>query len=97
MAQKVNPKLYKFGISNFWDNTNFPNNEKLTNLINYNYLFNLVSFFFNSYNVHIYFFKVKLQNIMYLSIYTYNSMYLRTLDYPKKIKKVKLNYLKSYS
>ena len=96
MGQKVNPKLYKFGITNFWDNINYPNNNKLVNFINYNYLFNLLSFFFNKYNIQIYFFKAKLRKTLALSIYIYNSMYTQVKSFKKKVKKVKLNYLKNH-
>ena len=95
MGQKVNPKLYKFGISNFLENINIPNNNKIVNFINYNYLFNLVSFFFIKYNIEVYFFKAKIQTDLYLNIYTYNYRYMRVLNYNKKIKKKKLNYFQS--
>ena len=93
MGQKVNPKLYKFGITNFWANINIPNNNKIVNYINYNYIFNLISFFFSKYNIEIYFFKAKIQKDLYLNVYTYNYRYTRVLKYNKKIKKQKLNYL----
>lgn len=46
MGQKVNSQIFKYGISNFWDNVNYPLNNKIMNYISYQYIFKLISFFF---------------------------------------------------
>lgn len=75
MGQKVNPHFYKFGISNFWNSVNYPINKKTSSFIEFNYIFNLLSYFFKLYNIEVYFFKAYLNSILSIYIYVYLNMY----------------------
>ena len=92
MGQKVNSQIFKYGISNFWNNFNYPINKKISDLISYNFFFKLISFFFFRLNFEIYFFKCLLKNLI-ITLY----IYIYKVSYKKKkkfIKKFKLNLIK---
>jgi hypothetical protein len=46
MGQRVNPILYRLGISSFWGCVNYPANNYIANFINTGVLFNLIQFYF---------------------------------------------------
>jgi hypothetical protein len=90
MGQKVNPHFYKFGISNFWSSINYPVDKKKSAYIEFNYILNLLIYFFKIYNIEIYFFKAYLNQLLNIYVYVYINFY------PKKFKKKlkKINYFK---
>jgi hypothetical protein len=92
MGQKVNPKLYRLGISNFWSENNYPTDQKFIGIIDYNYLFELLVFFFNIYNIQVYFFKSNfIKDILNLYVFVYKYMYTKKRKFYKK-KLNKFNY-----
>lgn len=66
---------------------NYPINKKTSTLINFNYIFNLLSYFFKLYNIEIYFFKAYINYILSMYVYIYINAY------PKK----NMTILKKYN
>jgi hypothetical protein len=74
MGQKVNSKIFKYGVSNFWENTNYILDQKKKNLVAYNYLYKVISFFLYKYKMEVFFFKILVQEYIGIYVFLYNNL-----------------------
>lgn len=91
MGQKVNAKIFRYGITNLWNSINYPTNTKLVDYIRYNFLFKILEFYFVLLGIKIFFYKVSIYNnvfLVYLYLYKYISKSRKGLKKKNTFKKI---------
>lgn len=90
MGQRVNPVLFRAGVSTFWGSANYPTNKRLSSMVDTNFIFSIVSFFLKKNKIKLYSFKCNISNnIFYIYI-----MFLKNKLVPKSKFTIKKNKTK---
>ena len=90
MGQRVNPILYRSGISSYWGSVNFPSNKNLSSITETNYLFDLVKIYFRRRGLKLYNQKCKISKCkIRLYLYFYENRFI-----PDKFKKKTFKFKK---
>jgi len=105
MGQRVNPILFRAGISTFWDSANYPANKNLSSLVDTDFIFNIFAFFLKKNRIKLYSFKSNIVNNVFFIYVTFfkNRLILKSKLTKKKnqrlfkFKKPKLNSLKKFN